>query len=72
MYKTWCTSAGDQLTDDDWTIILWDEEEGDGFDVATDGEITVTNAGNYMIDVVLTADYNADNQIHYVRLQKQA
>jgi hypothetical protein len=69
--KTWCTGSGYQATDDDWVDIVWEEEQGNGFSVDSSGEITITNEGRYMIDVVLTSDYNLGNRIQYCRLVKQ-
>ena len=57
---------------DDWEPVTWDSDTKTNF-THTDGneEITIDNAGNYMVMVTLVADYDADNEIHYVRLARE-
>ena len=57
---------------DDWTSIVWNSDTKSNF-THSDGseEITVDNAGNYMVMVSLVADYDADDEIHYVRLSRE-
>ena len=57
---------------DDWEAITWNSDTKSNF-THTNGseEITIDNAGNYMVMVNLVADYDADNEIHYVKLARE-
>ena len=57
---------------DDWADITWNSDTKSNF-THTDGseEITVDNDGNYMVMVNLVSDYDADDEIHYLKLSRE-